>query len=107
MAETGIPHSGEDPWLTVQQVSKELGVHEATVRKWIATKRLPASRPGPRRLRVRRSDVDRLLGSDSSFGSSPPPPPPPAAAFPDFYVPPATDLASDVITIGAANRQDG
>jgi excisionase family DNA binding protein len=105
MAEIGISNSGEDPWLTVQQVSQELGVHEATVRKWIATKRLPASRPGPRRLRVRRSDVDRLLGSDSSFGSSPPPPPPPAA-FPDFYVPPAIDLASDVITTGAAKRQD-
>jgi excisionase family DNA binding protein len=105
MTDTGIPHSGEDPWLTVQQVSKELGVHEATVRKWIATKRLPASRPGPRRLRVRRSDVDRLLGSDPAFGSPPPPPPP--AAFPDFYVPPATDLASDVITTGAGKRLDG
>jgi excisionase family DNA binding protein len=105
MAETGISNSGEDPWLTVQQVSQELGVHEATVRKWIATKRLPASRPGPRRLRVRRSDVDRLLGSDSSFGFSPPPPPP-LDATPDFYVPPAMDLASDVITTGAAKRQD-
>ena len=105
MTDTGIPHSGEDPWLTVQQVSKELGVHEATVRKWIATKRLPASRPGPRRLRGRRSDVDRLLGSDPAFGSPPPPPPPEAA--PNFYVPPATDLASDVITTGAGKRLDG
>ena len=105
MTDTGIPHSGEDPWLTVQQVSKELGVHEATVRKWIATKRLPASRPGPRRLRVRRSDVDRLLGSDPAFGSPPPPPPPEAA--PNFYVPPVTDLASDVITTGAGKRLDG
>jgi excisionase family DNA binding protein len=105
MADTGIPKSDADPWLTVQQVSNELGVHEATVRKWIATKRLPASRPGPRRLRVRRSDVDRLLGSDPSFGS-PPPPPPPTEPAPNFYVPPATDLASDVITTGANKRHD-
>jgi excisionase family DNA binding protein len=105
MAETGISKSDEDPWLTVQQVSKELGVHEATVRTWIATKRLAASRPGPRRLRVRRSEVDRLLRSDSSFGSSPAPSPPQHAA-PDPYIPPTTDLASDVITTGASERQD-
>ena len=106
MAETGIPKSDEDPWLTVQQVSKELGVHEATVRTWIATKRLAASRPGPRRLRVRRSEVDRLLRSDSSFGHSPSLPPAPQQAAADPYVPPATDLASDVITTGAARRGD-
>jgi excisionase family DNA binding protein len=105
MAETGIAKSDEDPWLTVQQVSQELGVHEATVRTWIATKRLAASRPGPRRLRVRRSEVDRLLRSDPSFGNTPSPAPPPEAAH-DPYIPPTTDLASDVITTGAANRQD-
>jgi excisionase family DNA binding protein len=106
MAETGIPKSDEDPWLTVQQVSKELGVHEATVRTWIATKRLAASRPGPRRLRVRRSEVDRLLRSDPSFGHSPSLPPAPQQAAADPYVPPATDLASDVITTGATRKDD-
>ena len=106
MAETGIPTSDEDPWLTVQQVSKELGVHEATVRTWIATKRLAASRPGPRRLRVRRSEVDRLLRSDPSFGHSPALPRRRPRRLRDPYVPPATDLASDVITTGAARRGD-
>jgi excisionase family DNA binding protein len=106
MAETGIPESDQDPWLTVQQVSKELGVHEATVRTWIATKRLAASRPGPRRLRVRRSEVDRLLRSDPSFGNEPSPARPPHQAARDPYVPPATDLASDVIATGAAKRED-
>ena len=105
MAETGIANSDEDPWLTVQQVSKELGVHEATVRTWIATKRLAASRPGPRRLRVRRSEVDRLLRSDPSFGSSPAASPP-REAPPDPYIPPTTDLASDVITTGALKREE-
>ncbi len=106
MAETAVPESDQDPWLTVQQVSKELGVHEATVRTWIATKRLTASRPGPRRLRVRRSEVDRLLRSDSSFGNGPSPPLASHQATLDPYVPPATDLASDVIAAGAANRED-
>jgi excisionase family DNA binding protein len=106
MAENGIPVSDEDPWLTVQQVSKELGVHEATVRTWIATKRLAASRPGPRRLRVRRSEVDRLLRSDPAFGHTPPPPPRPAPAPRDPYTPPATDLASDVITLTSATTED-
>lgn len=106
MAETAIRESDQDPWLTVQQVSKELGVHEATVRTWIATKRLAASRPGPRRLRVRRSEVDRLLRSDPSYGNEPSPPPASHQAALDPYVPPATDLASDVIAAGAANRED-
>jgi excisionase family DNA binding protein len=105
VAEVDTPKSDEDPWLTVQQVSKELGVHEATVRTWISTKRLAASRPGPRRLRVRRSEVDRLLRSDPSFGHSPSPSPPQEAA-PDPYTPPTTDLASDVITTSAARRED-
>ena len=105
MAEPETPSSDDDPWLTVQQVSKELGVHEATVRTWIATKRLAASRPGPRRLRVRRSEVDRLLRSDPSFDYSPSPSPRQDAA-PDPYVPPATDLASDVITTGAPSRRE-
>jgi len=105
MTEIGIPKSDEDPWLTVQQVSTELGVHEATVRTWIATKRLAASRPGPRPLRVRRSEVDRLLRSDSSFGYSPSLSRPHEVAA-DPYIPPTTDLASDVITTGAAQRED-
>jgi excisionase family DNA binding protein len=105
MAETGIPTPDGDPWLTVQQVSKELGVHEATVRTWIATKRLAASRPGPRRLRVRRSEVDRLLQSDPTFGHTPPSAPT-QPSTPEFYVPPATDLASDVITTSAPQSQD-
>jgi excisionase family DNA binding protein len=106
MAESGPSTSDEDPWLTVQQVSKELGVHEATVRTWIATKRLAASRPGPRRLRVRRSEVDRLLRSGAAVGNSPSPATPPQGPF-DPYIPPATDLASDIITTGVAKRQDG
>jgi excisionase family DNA binding protein len=57
--------SGEDPWLTVPQVSAELKIHPATVRAWVKSGRLAAVRVG-RTWRVRRSEVDRALMSDAS-----------------------------------------
>ena len=57
--------AGEDPWLTVPQVSAELKIHPATVRIWIKTGRLRAVRVG-REWRVRRSEVDRTVMSDAS-----------------------------------------
>jgi excisionase family DNA binding protein len=59
------PASGDDPWLTVQQVSDELKIHPATVRGWVKSGRLAAVRAG-RTWRVRRSEVDRALLSDAS-----------------------------------------
>jgi excisionase family DNA binding protein len=56
---------GEDPWLTVQQVSEELKIHPATVRAWVKSGRLAAVRAG-RTWRVRRSEVDRALMTDAS-----------------------------------------
>src|ERR1700683_5267836 len=52
----------EDYWLTLAEIAAELRVCPATVRLWIARGRLPATRPGQRKLLVRRSDVDRMLG---------------------------------------------
>src|ERR1700757_814364 len=54
------PVSGEDPWLTVPQVSAQLRIHPATVRIWINNGRLAAVRVG-REWRVRQSDVARGL----------------------------------------------
>jgi len=59
------PTPGDDPWLTVPQVSEELKLHPATVRSWVKTGRLAAVRAG-RTWRVRRSEVDRALRSDAS-----------------------------------------
>jgi excisionase family DNA binding protein len=59
------PVSGEDPWLTVPQVSAQLRIHPATVRIWIKSGRLAAVRVG-REWRVRQSEVDRALVSDAS-----------------------------------------
>jgi excisionase family DNA binding protein len=73
----------QDPWLTLAEVAAELRVNPATVRLWIARGRLPATRPGQRKLLVRRSDVDRMLGQSES--PKPPddlPPPHPRYAQP-------------------------
>jgi excisionase family DNA binding protein len=60
------PDPPQDPWLTLAEVAAELRVNPATVRLWIARGRLPATRPGQRKLLVRRSDVDRMLGESES-----------------------------------------
>jgi excisionase family DNA binding protein len=61
----------EDSWLTLAEIAAELRVVPATVRLWIARGRLPATRPGQRKLLVRRSDVDRMLGHRGSRGQAP------------------------------------
>jgi excisionase family DNA binding protein len=61
------PTSGEDPWLTVAEVSDELKLHPATVRSWVKSGRLAAVRVG-RTWRVRRSDLDRAIELDASPG---------------------------------------
>jgi excisionase family DNA binding protein len=55
-----------DRWLTIAEIATELRVNPATVRLWVARGRLPATRPGPRKLLVRRSDVDRMVGHHGS-----------------------------------------
>ena len=61
----------EDYWLTVAEIAAELRVNPATVRLWIARGRLLATRPGQRKLLVRRSDVDRMLGHRGSRSQAP------------------------------------
>jgi excisionase family DNA binding protein len=49
----------DDPFVTVREIARELGVTEVSVRIWIREGRLPAIRAG-RAYRVRRSDLDRM-----------------------------------------------
>ena len=49
----------DDPFVTVQQISRELGVTEVSVRTWIREGRLRAIKAG-RSYRVRRSELDRM-----------------------------------------------
>ena len=53
----------DDPWLTVAEIADELRVNPATVRLWISKGTLPAMRAGMRKLLVRRSDLDDMIGA--------------------------------------------
>ena len=68
----------EDPFLTVAEVAEMLKLNQQTVRNWIDQGSLPAFRVG-RRVRIRRSDLDRVLAEGYRAGNRPPPPPPPDA----------------------------
>ena len=64
-----MPSDVHDPGqlLSVSQVAMELGCSAPTVRRWIAEGHLDARKlhPGrPGMVRIRRSDIDALIGGD-------------------------------------------
>ena len=63
----------DEQLLTPAQVAEELQVTVVTVRRWINSGALRASKVGPRRWMVRRSDVDTFLaGSAARKGAAGP-----------------------------------
>jgi excisionase family DNA binding protein len=58
---------GAETFLTVADVAELLKLNQQTVRNWIDQGSLPALRVG-RRVRIRRTDLDRLLESGSTIG---------------------------------------
>ncbi len=60
----------EDSFLTVAEVAETLKLNQQTVRNWIDQGSLPAIRVG-RRVRIRRSDFDRLLEQGYTTASEP------------------------------------
>ena len=59
----------EESFLTVAEVAERLKLNQQTVRNWIDQTSQPAVRVG-RRVRIRRSDFDRLV--DSGYSGGPP-----------------------------------
>lgn len=59
-----MDHSDEESYLTVAEVADLLKLNQQTVRNWIDQGSLPALRVG-RRVRIKRSDFDRVL--DESY----------------------------------------
>ena len=59
----------EDSFLTVAEVAGMLKLNQQTVRNWIDQGSLPALRVG-RRVRIRRSDFDRLLAEGYTAGGA-------------------------------------
>lgn len=60
-----------EPLLSPTQIADELHVTVATVRRWITTGELRASKAGPRLWTVRRSDLDRFLGGERTSTIAP------------------------------------
>lgn len=57
----------EEEYLTVAEVAEMLKLNQQTVRNWIDQGSLPALRVG-RRVRIKRSDFDRILEQGYSGG---------------------------------------
>lgn len=99
----------EDSFLTVAEVAEMLKLNPQTVRNWIDQGSLPAIRMG-RRVRIRRSDFDRVVEqSATTSGRSPQPAGPSAEDFwggtPVGLAEPAADaggLAADAAPADAA-----
>ena len=59
--------------LTKREVAELLKVSEVTIARWLKQGRLPAYRVGPRAVRVRRADVERLMAPLDGVGRPPSP----------------------------------
>lgn len=62
-----IPDQAGESYLTVAEVAELLRLNQQTVRNWIDQGSLPALRVG-RRVRIKRSDLDRLLAEGYRAG---------------------------------------
>jgi excisionase family DNA binding protein len=67
----------DDEYLTVSEVAEHLKLNQQTIRNYIDQGSLPAVRIG-RRVRVRRTDLDRILAQGMTVAPAPPSLPPPA-----------------------------
>jgi excisionase family DNA binding protein len=61
------PGEPEESFLTVAEVAEMLKLNQQTVRNWIDQGSLPALRVG-RRVRIKRSDFDRVLAQSYTAG---------------------------------------
>lgn len=74
------PPESDETYLTVAEVAETLRLNQQTVRNWIDQGRLPALRIG-RRVRIKRSDFERILRT----GETQAPPPPAGPSADDFW----------------------
>ncbi len=74
--------NSEESYLTVAEVAETLKLNQQTVRNWIDQGTLPALRVG-RRVRIKRSDFERILDESYSPGAGSSAPPGPSAD--DFW----------------------
>jgi excisionase family DNA binding protein len=77
------PNDVEESYLTVAEVAEKLKLNQQTVRNWIDQGSLPALRVG-RRVRIKRSDFERIL-EESYSGATTPPAGRPGPSADDFW----------------------
>jgi excisionase family DNA binding protein len=65
------PNEVEESYLTVAEVAEKLKLNQQTVRNWIDQGSLPALRVG-RRVRIKRSDFERILEESYNGGTRTP-----------------------------------
>lgn len=63
--------ASSEPFLTVAEVAETLKLNQQTVRNWIDQGSLPAVRVG-RRVRILRSDFERMVAEGYRPGAAPP-----------------------------------
>jgi len=63
------PGEPEESFLTVAEVAEMLKLNQQTVRNWIDQGSLPALRVG-RRVRIKRSDFERVLAQSYTAGAA-------------------------------------
>ncbi len=73
-----------ESFLTVAEVADWLKLNQQTVRNWIDQGSLPAVRVG-RRVRIKRSDLDRILDEGYQGGADVPPPRSAGPSAEDFW----------------------
>jgi excisionase family DNA binding protein len=59
--EAAMAQASAGSFYSVAQAARYLGVSRSTVWRWIEGDRLPAYRVGPRNIRIRRQDLDRVV----------------------------------------------
>lgn len=61
----------EDRWLTIEEITQMLSVHEQTVRRWIREGQLPGVLLGRKAgYRIRESDLNAFLETRATGGDS-------------------------------------
>ncbi len=60
----------DEQFLTPAQLAAELQVTTITVRRWITGGQLAATKAGPRKWVIRRTDIDRFLAGSAGHGTT-------------------------------------